>query len=249
MLTVVLISCDELTKPLSKLSAGNVLIKEINNVYPQIDALNAMIDCVDTEFFIELNADMILHDNWLERIKNKISSWTDQYSSIFNLWDTFTQEKILALKIFKTSIMKENRFRDVPTPDIEHYQRITKEYRLDIESLKEVPIGYHVVKGQKYCYAKYKDVYKTLRTHQFAWDAGVFKGGSDVNSRSKNHAEFFEKRYYETGDCDYLAGMAGMMDGLTCELDGKSKSYENFNFKYEINEGVFKLYKRKGKIF
>ncbi len=225
-LTVVLLSCGEETEEICLKKLKNTHLKTIKFVYPQIKALNQMIDAVDTEFFIEMNADIVLYDNWLERIQDKINSWDNSYYQVlFALWDTLTQERILALKLFKSSIMHENRFRDVPTPDVEHYQRLNKlGYKANSGPYREeLPIGQHLVQGAKFCYSKYKDVYKTLKTFGYEWDKGVFKGGHDLISRSKAHFNFFKERYNLTGNLDYLWCIKGMLDGLK-SLDCESKT-------------------------
>jgi hypothetical protein len=210
---------------------------EIRNVFPQIKALNKMIDSVQTEYFIPLDADMVLdHDAW-PRIKNAINknahdnNW---HSILFQLYDTLTEKNILALKILRTKIMKELPFVDSPTPDVEHYKRLTDAgYTCIDEYLKQRPIGKHVIKGKKFCYYKFKDVYQTYRAHNFEWDSGVFMGGNDLRTHAKSHYDFFLYKWIMTGDKDYLHCLAGMMDGILFPLENKSKSLEKADYRIE----------------
>ena len=71
---------------------------EVRNVFPQIKALNQMIELVQTEYFVPLDADMVLYPDAWDRISNawrkhwRNSMW---HSILFPLWDTLTQRKIL----------------------------------------------------------------------------------------------------------------------------------------------------------
>src|SRR5574343_24788 len=102
-ITFVLMTCGEETEQecLESISSfrDQIILKEVRNVYPQIKALNQMIECVDTEYFIPLDADMILeHDAW-SRIKqaiNKYSHDPNWHSILFSLWDVLTERKIWA---------------------------------------------------------------------------------------------------------------------------------------------------------
>lgn len=231
-LTLVLMTCGELTESdcLKSIESfrNEISFCEVRNVYPQVAALNQMIDSVQTEFFIPLDADMILdHDAW-PRIKNAINknrhneNW---HSILFKLWDVLTEREILALKILRTSIMKQNKFLDSATPDVEHYQRLTSlGYTCIQDYLNLRPIGKHVVSGKHFCYFKYRDVYQTYKAHDFVWDSGVFVGGNNLRSRAKAHFDLFMKLYAKTGKKDYLHCIAGMMDGILSPIENKSKN-------------------------
>lgn len=238
-LTFVLMTCGELSEK-DCLQAIEPFRHEVNffevrNVYPQVKALNRMIEGVQTEFFIPLDADIVLdHDAW-PRIKNAINknkhdpNW---HSILFKLWDTLTEKEILALKILRSSIMKENRFFNSSTPDVEHYQRLTSlGFTCIHDYLKQRPIGKHIVKGKHFCYFKYRDVYQTYRSHNFEWDSGVFVGGDDLRSKAKAHFDLFMKMYAKTGRRDYLYCLAGMMDGILSPIENKSKTLKRKRYK------------------
>lgn len=245
-LTFVLMTCGEKTEPecLKSIEPFREEINffEVRNVFPQIKALNQMIDGVNTEFFIPLDADMVLdHDAW-PRIKNAINkNRHDQnwHSILFNLWDTLTERQILALKILRTKIMKENPFVESATPDVEHYQRLTSlGYTCIHDYLKQRPIGKHVIKGKHFCYYKFRDVYQTYRAHNFEWDSGVFVGGNDLRSRAKSHFDFFIKMYVKTDNKDYMHCIAGMMDGILSPIENKSKNLRKKKYKIKTKYAV-----------
>lgn len=234
-ITFVLMTCGELTedKCLQSIQSfkNEIELIVIRNVFPQIKALNQMIESVQTEYFVALDADMILYPNAWDRISNAWRKhWRDDkwHSLLFPLWDTLTERKILALKVMRTSIMKQNLFHESATPDVEHYQRLTQQgYTCITDYLKQSPIGDHVVTGDHFCYHKYRDVYQTYRSHNFEWDSGVFFGGSDLRERATAHFNFFLYKWIMTENTDYLWCIAGMMDGILSPLDNKSKSLQS----------------------
>lgn len=214
----------------------------IRNVCPQVKMLNQMISQTNTEYLVPVDSDMILDHDAFDRIQRAIEKYSHDpnwHSILFPLWDTLTEEKILALKILRTSIMKQYPFNDVPTPDVEHYKRLTEAgYTCIHNYLQRPPIGKHVVRGPYFCYSKYRDVYQTFRTHQIEWDSGVFKGGYTLEEKAKKHFDFFAYKYLMTDNRDYLFCIAGMVDGLTSDLENKSKSYEKKEFKVPVEIGT-----------
>lgn len=233
-ITFVLMTCGELTERecLESIKPFRQEIEffEVRNVCPQIKALNQMIDGVKTEFFIPLDADMVLDFDAWPRIKQAVNKYRHDpnwHSILFPLWDTLTDRKILALKILRSRIAKDNPFVESATPDVEHYSRLTaKGYTCIHDYLKQRPIGKHIVKGKHFCYHKYRDVYQTYRAHNFEWDSGAFMGGKDLRERAKAHFDFFLYKWAETGNKDYLHCIAGMMDGILSPAENKSKTLE-----------------------
>lgn len=234
-ITFVLMTCGELTEKrcLDSIQSFRDQIEfcEVRNVFPQIKALNKMIESVQTEYFVALDADMILYDDAWDRLSNAWRKhWRNPnwHSILFPLWDTLTERRILALKLMRTSVMKANMFAESATPDVEHYQRLTSQgYSCIHDYLRQKPIGDHVVEGEWFCYHKYRDLYQTYRSHNFEWDSGAFLGGDDLKSRAKAHYEYFMKKWIITDNDDYLFCVAGMMDGILSPVENKSKSLEN----------------------
>lgn len=202
------------------------VFQEVRNVSPQIKALNKMLTQCETEYLIPLDADMILHGGFTERIAEAVETMDYDsmcHSTLFSLWDTLTDQKIYALKLLRTSVMQEHLFAETCTPDVEHYARLKDQGYYAINLFNKSPIGNHVVKGSYFCYHKYRDVYQTMRSHKRVWCDGVAKGQS-IRECAFNHYQFFINRYNKTQDKDYLSCIAGMVDGITSELEHKSKS-------------------------
>lgn len=238
-ITVCLISCGEKTEKacLSAIAPwrDRVVFSEVRKVAPQIAALKQMVDQTETEYLIELDADMILNEDAYERIVKAIEEHQDDpswHSILFKLVDVLTEKKILALKVMRARILKEIPFEESATPDVTHYKRLTDAgYTAIHQYLEEPPIGLHWVKGRHFCYHKYRDVYKTLRVHGFEWDSGVFLGGRTLIEKSKKHFDHFIYKYLTTDDRDYLWCVAGMIDGITDELENRSKSLEDKTYR------------------
>lgn len=245
-ITVVMATCGEETEGRCVESIlpfiDEVEFITIRNVFPQVKMLNQMIDMVQTPYFIALDADMILYQDAWDRISNAWRKhWRDSdwHSILFPLWDTLTERKILALKLMRTSIMKDNLFSESATPDVEHYQRLTSQGYVCIHDyLKQKPIGDHVVVGNHFCYHKYRDVYQTYRSHNFEWDSGAFLGGNDLRSRAKAHYDFFLTKWIFTNNDDYLYCIAGMMDGILSPIENKSKSLNRSEYSITKKEAI-----------
>jgi hypothetical protein len=203
---------------------------EVRNVYPQIKALNQMVEQVQTEYFVPLDSDIILKPDAFVKIRTVLDKHRHDpnwHSILFPLWDTLTEKKILALKLLRSSIIKQYPFKETATPDVEHYKRLTEAgYTCIHDYLILNPIGDHVVKGKHFCYHRYRDIYQTYKTHGYEWDSAVFMGGNTLLEKARHHFCYFLYKWVVTDDEDYLHCIAGMMDGVTALTQNKSKSLD-----------------------
>lgn len=231
-ITFCLISCGELTEKecLAAIEPhrGKFILQEVRNTYPQIAALKKMTEQVETPYLVPLDADIVLYPDAFQRIRMAVDKYhheTDWHTILFNLFDTLTQKRILALKVLRTSILKQIPFEESATPDVIHYKRLTDAgYKSISKYLDKPPIGDHVVRGKHFCYNKYRDVYRTLRVYGREWDGGVFLGGTTLEEKAKKHYNYFISQYALTSNKDYLYCIAGMADGIMSDLENKSKS-------------------------
>lgn len=223
-----------------------VEFQEVRNVCPQVKALNQMLAQAQTPYLVPLDADMILNPDIYDRLKMALDKYVydpQWHTILFNLYDTLTEREILALKLLRTDIVKRFPFSDTPTPDVEHFRRLTDAgYTCITTYLGKGSVGKHVVRGKHFCYNKYRDVYLTLRTHGFEWDSGVFMGGLTTLEKSKHHFNYFLYKWLTTGNEDYLYCIAGMADGLTAQPDGKSKSLERRAFAVPRDRAVHEYF-------
>jgi len=222
-----------------------IVFQEVRNVYPQIKALSQMVSQVKTEYLVPLDADIILNEDAYKRICNALNQGKPHnwHSILFPLYDTLTEQKILALKVMRTDVLKKHSFKESRTPDVEHYQRLLDNGYIAVDKyLRSSPIGKHVVRGKWFCYNKYKDVYLTLRSHQITWDEGAFKGGITVEEKAKNHFNFFLYKWAMTNNEDYLACIAGIRDGLKDPVDNFSKSLKKEEIDIDELHAVHQYY-------
>ena len=232
--TFCLMTCGELTENdcLNAIAPwrDRIILQEVRNVFPQINALKQMVDQVETPYLVPLDADIILRPDAYERIRMAIDKYAYQmnwHSILFPLYDTLTQQKILALKVLRTNIAKQIPFEESATPDVIHYRRLTDAGYISINRYLEKDfIGDHTVKGAHFCYHKYRDVYQTLKCHGWEWDNGVFFGGRTLEEKAKKHYDYFLTQYLLQDNEDYLYCIAGMLDGILTEAKNKSKSLE-----------------------
>jgi hypothetical protein len=249
-ITFCLISCGELTEKecLNAIQPhrGKFVFQEVRDTFPQIAALKKMVDQVETPYLVPLDSDIVLYPDAWDRIRFAVDkhhhdpTW---HTILFPLFDTLTQKKILALKVLRTSILKQIPFEESATPDVLHYKRLTDAGYVSINRyLDKQPIGDHIVKGKHFCYHKYRDVYRTLRVHGWEWDSGVFMGGNTLLEKAEKHFAYFLSQYLFTENRDYLYCICGMLDGITSPLENTSKTLADTNYRicedYPIHEFV-----------
>ena len=244
--TFVLMTCGELTekKCLAAIRSFRKDIEffEVRNVYPQIKALNEMIEGVQTEFFVPLDADIVLEPGAWPKIRtaiNKHRHRKDWHSILFPLWDTLTERKILALKVLRSDAYEKHPFFESATPVVEHYKRLTESgYTCIHDYLKLAPIGKHIVKGKHFCYYKYRDVYQTYKSHGWEWDSGAFLGGKTLFQRALAHFHYFMYKWLTTEDRDYLWCIAGMTDGILSPTEHRSKSLQSRKYMFKPKAAI-----------
>lgn len=249
-ITVCVMSCGELLERKCLMAIRPLLheckLLRIRNITPQVKALNLMVERTETEFLLPVDADIILNPDAWPKIRtalNKQRHRSDWHSILFRLWDTLTEREILALKLLRTSVMKEHPFKETATPDVEHYQRLTEAgYTCVHDYLKLPPIGKHIVKGKVFCYHKYRDVYQTYKAHGFEWDSGAFLGGETLPERALAHYHYFFYKWITTNNKDYLWCIAGMMDGITSPTENKSKSFKSKKCNLSWKAGIHLFY-------
>ncbi len=250
-ITFCLLTCGEETESdclkAIKSFRDKIVFQEVRNVFPQLKALNQMIEQCHTEYLVPLDSDIILNNDAFDRIEKSLVEHQNDaiwHSILFPLFDTLTEEKILALKVMRTKILKRFPFMESPTPDIEHYDRLKFAGFTAITTyLDEDPIGNHVVKGMWFCYNKYKDIYLTLRSYNWTWDQNAFKGGNTLKEKAKKHFDYFFEKWVVTNNDDYLYCIAGMADGLTMDLEYKSKNLKKKKLRVKKKEAIEVFFK------
>ena len=90
------------------------------------DAVNKGVLEVKTEFHIQVDCDFILNPNCHKRLRSEIEKENENYFSVFaNIYDSFLGE-IQAIKIFRTELVRQNKYRRSYTCDRDFYARMLK---------------------------------------------------------------------------------------------------------------------------
>ena len=233
------ISCGEQTRSESKNSVSHWVdycrAFQIADIFPQSAALKAMVEGVETPYLVPIDGDMILDQNAGERIANAI--WNHQfdkswYNIVFHLRDCLSERNILALKIIRTEYLSENFYSDCSIPDVDfHHRMVNKGLHVVTRYLKQPPIGRHDVRGDKFCYSRYFEIYNKLLQMGEVWDPGIFPLGADPVKNFWSDTKAFVARYMEEESRDdYLWCIAGMIDAfLQQSSQNKSKDLSIFN--------------------
>jgi len=88
-------------------------IRHIKNVFPMNNAFQKMIDLCETEYFIQVDADMILEPDAVHRLKKGVKSLFPQEAIFVGwLWDLDVDRSIQGVKIYKHKIMKDFPYRE-----------------------------------------------------------------------------------------------------------------------------------------
>ena len=240
LLTVCLMTCGEETEAECLAATAHwpsdVKFQEARGITPAAKALNQMFAQCQTKYLVPLDADMILNVDAYKRIENALNSVsmdTKWHTILFSLWDTLTEEKIYALKVFNMGAMRYIPYPDDPCPDIQHYKDLAAAGLHSIDLFHEQPIGNHVVRGNFYCYAKYRDLYATARSRPRDALESHFKGGKTIREKAISHYKFFQDKNGREEDRHCLYCIGGMLEGLTSPLTYKSKDLSHRNMKFQ----------------
>lgn len=220
-LSVCLISCGEDTEPecRQRLEAElfDQILYEVRDVYPQSAASNAALRRCPTGYMLQVDSDMVLYRGWYDRVMGELIRLHDDprwYHRLFWLRDSFSGERVLALKLVRVALAAICPYRDVRVPDRDHALRMAP-LPYTILPPEGDPIGDHVLRGHERIYLKYKDEVLSARHY-----------GDAVVDYFRITGRRLLKRYEETQNQDYLYAIAGMVDGLESGQFG-SKRYRD----------------------
>jgi hypothetical protein len=93
----------------------------IVNVRPVHRAMNEAAAQVGTDFFLQLDADMILNDWCVEELRAAMEDEVGM--TVGSLWDPLMGVEA-GIKLFRTESVRRMRFRDTISPDVDFYQRL-----------------------------------------------------------------------------------------------------------------------------
>ena len=98
-------SADECIELIRKQTYKNLELKRISNVFPMWRAFQRMLDECNTNFFVQVDADMLLTSTAVETLYKRIISQNNQVAiSVGWLWDDDVERQILGVKIYNHNI-------------------------------------------------------------------------------------------------------------------------------------------------
>ena len=100
-------------------------IEIIDHVAPMSAAFQQMLLSCRTEFYIQVDEDMILFPHALQTLRNSIGSAPTKIAMICApLWDCDAERAIYGIKIYRSSIVKQFPYRNTASCEIEQLERL-----------------------------------------------------------------------------------------------------------------------------
>jgi GR25 family glycosyltransferase involved in LPS biosynthesis len=174
-LTVFVISCGEnpnYNDCISALENQNVIfkIKEIKNVCPMSAAFQKMIDDCDTDYYIQVDEDMILFEDTIEKIYQRLCESDSKISTVAHmLTDAHLDFDIYGIKGYKHKILKKYPYNlEIISCEVEQISRLQKD---GFETLMyQDVVGYHSPKwNEQLIYERYFDLMEKWKVFKYDW--------------------------------------------------------------------------------
>ena len=120
-------SLDECLSKLKKQTVSGFHTKIISNVCPMWRAFQSMLDMCETEYFVQVDADMLLHVNAIETLYERITKQPSNTAiSVAWLWDVDINRQIQGVKIYKHSICVDFPYSDSLSCEINQVKRMKR---------------------------------------------------------------------------------------------------------------------------
>ncbi len=98
-------SLENCIQRLREQTKGNLVIKKISNMFPMWRAFQCMLDECETDWFVQVDADMLLEPFAIETLYKRITSQMSNTAiSVGWLWDNDVERQILGVKIYNHNI-------------------------------------------------------------------------------------------------------------------------------------------------
>lgn len=205
-------------KAINEQNNKNFTTEIIRNVAPFSRAAQQMIEQCETEYFIQVDEDMILDNDAISKMEDCMESAADDVGMIcFHLYDVDREQKIQGIKIYRNSLMKKIHFNDLKASEMDIIRQ------METHGIKWVihpdVAGKH---GTYYTpesiYLRYKSMYeKDIRS----WNIYT----SDLHRKAE--------KYKKSGDILDLFAVLGAAHGIINApfAQDKEKDYRNYKIK------------------
>lgn len=232
-LTVFIISCGEnpnYTDCLESLSNQNVkfTLKEIKNISPMSKAFQKMINDCETEYYIQVDEDMILFQNSIEEIYKKLEDSDDNISTVtFMLKDVHLDFNLYGIKGYKHNILKNYPYNlEIISCEVEQVRRLQNDGYETI--MIEKVLGYHSPKWTpELIYERYFDLMEKWKNFKYHWMGELPAKLLQIFKNEPTNLNFY--------------ALSGALHSLSSE-ENIRKREKNFNIKDENFEKLKKLF-------
>jgi GR25 family glycosyltransferase involved in LPS biosynthesis len=145
-------------------------LKEVKNISPMSKAFQKMIDDCDTDYYIQVDEDMILFEDTIEKIYDRFIITEDNISIIAHMLnDNHLDFDIYGIKGYKHKIMKNYPYNlEIISCEVEQMARLQND---GFETLmySEV-VGYHSPKWtEQLIYERYFDLMEKWKVFKYDW--------------------------------------------------------------------------------
>jgi hypothetical protein len=231
-LTVFIISCGfnpnyEDCKKYIENQTTSFKLKEIKNVSPMSAAFQKMIDECDTEYYIQVDEDMILHESSIEIIYVSLVNSDSKISTIAHMLnDVHLNFNLYGIKGYKHSILKNYPYNlEIISCEVDQIKRLQND-GYNTLMIEEV-LGYHSPKWTpELIYERYFDLMEKWKNFKYHWLGEL-------------PSKLFQIFKNDPSDINFYALM-GAMNSLSI-VEPIRKREKNFNLEDEKFEAVKKI--------
>ena len=211
---------------LNSLNNQNVdfILKEIIDIAPMSKAFQKMIDDCDTEYYIQVDEDMVLLEDSISKIYHSMLKLSEKTCSIsFRLLDKHLNFNIYGIKGYKHNILKKYPYNlNIISCEVEQLARLQKD-GYDMVMNIEV-VGYHSPKWTaELIFERYFDLMEKWKIFRYDWLSELPYKLVDIYSKDPSEINFYA----------LMGAMSSVM-----EKEPIRKSEKNFKLKNPIFENI-----------
>lgn len=187
-----------------------VQVEFIKNISPVNEALNTILDRVDTPYYVQVDADMVLYPFALGRlITDIISAPKDVWMIDYTLYDTLFHRNVSGIKIFRSELSKQAQYENVIGCDVDHNEKMISLGFKMIQhcGFEHDVLGKHVISSPQIAYKACYDRANRYRMREIEDKRNYMKWIFD-------YFQLFIDWYTETEDLRYLWGWMGLNHGI-----------------------------------
>ena len=187
-------------------------VQEIVDIAPMSKAFQLMLDLCKTKYFIQVDSDMIIHDQAIINMYADIVKTPANVAMLcYQLLDSHLQKVIYGIKIYKTDIFKKYPYKNCPSCEVEQLDRMKKD---GYEYLFREPCqGFHSPKWtDKDIFERYYNLAQKYRLYGYCWMGTPLK-------------ERLEQIFYSDPSHLNRFALSGYNEGLVAPLIEEEKDF------------------------